>query len=494
MDLPQDPTLLLVIFILCFILYLSLKSIRNHGNLPPGPAPLPLLGNMLDLGGDFVNSLMKLRDKYGDVFTVYLGSRPVVVVTGYKAVKEIYLDKADDYLNRGDMPIWDEFYKNYGVIFTKNLERWKELRRFSLSTLRDFGIGKRNTEVRIQEETHYLIEELRKSKESFFDPRQCLSRALCNIIFSVMFGNRCEYEDEDIATVLSCIYESFVTASSPSGQIFDMFPGVMKYIPWYHKKFFKSMDKLTQYVNEKVKINQKTLDPTNPRDYVDAFLIKMEKEKVNPNSEFNMENLLTSTLQIFFAGVETVSTTMTYSLLILLKHPDVLAKVHQEIDQVIDRDRSPTIQDRNQMPYTEAVIHEMQRFIDLLPLGVPRKTTKEVKLQGYTLPKDINVFPLLTSVLKDPTCFKYPKEFNPENFLNKKGEFQKNGAFMPLAAGKRNCLGEALVRIELFLFLITILQNFDLKSPLPLEEVDISPNVSGLGNLPKPYKIAFIPR
>ncbi|KAG8552933.1 hypothetical protein GDO81_003166 [Engystomops pustulosus] len=277
MDLPQDPTLLLVIFILCFILYLSLKSIRNHGNLPPGPAPLPLLGNMLDLGGDFVNSLMKLRDKYGDVFTVYLGSRPVVVVTGYRAVKEIYLDKADDYLNRGDMPIWDEFYKNYGVIFTKNLERWKELRRFSLSTLRDFGIGKRNTEVRIQEETHYLIEELRKSKESFFDPRQCLSRALCNIIFSVMFGNRCEYEDEDIATVLSCIYESFVTASSPSGQIFDMFPGVMKYVPWYHKKFFKSMDKLTQYVNEKVKINQKTLDPTNPRDYVDAFLIKMEK-------------------------------------------------------------------------------------------------------------------------------------------------------------------------------------------------------------------------
>ncbi|XP_071979548.1 cytochrome P450 2G1-like [Engystomops pustulosus] len=494
MDLPQDPTFLLVIFILCSILYLSLKSIRNHGNLPPGPTPLPLLGNMLDIGGDFVNSLMKLRDKYGDVFTVYLGSRPVVVVTGYKAVKEIYLDKVDDYLNRGDMPIWDEFFKNYGVIFTKNLERWKELRRFSLSALRDFGIGKRNIEVRIQEETHYLIEELRKSKESFFDPRQCLSRALCNIIFSVMFGNRCEYEDEDIATVLSCIYESFVTASSPWGQIFDMFPGVMKYVPWYHKKFFKSLDKLTQYVNDKVKINQKTLDPNNPRDYVDAFLIKMEKEKVNPNSEFNMENLLTSALQIFFAGVETSSTTMTYSLLILLKHPDVLAKVHKEIDQVIGRDRSPTIQDRNQMPYTEAVIHEMQRFIDLIPLGVPRKTTNEVKLQGYTLPKDINVFPLLTSVLKDPTCFKYPKEFNPENFLNMKGELQRNGAFMPFAAGKRNCLGEALVRMELFLFLITILQNFDLKSPLPLEEVDMSPNVSGLGNVPKPYKIAFLPR
>ncbi|XP_071979575.1 cytochrome P450 2G1-like [Engystomops pustulosus] len=494
MDLPQDPTLLLVIFILCFILYLSLKSNWGHGNLPPGPTPLPLLGNMLEIGGDFVKSMMKLRDKYGDVFTVYLGSRPVVIVTGYKAVKEIYVDKSDYYLNRGDMPIWDDFYKNYGLALTNNIERWKELRRFSLSTLREFGFGKRSTEDRIQEETRHLIEELRKSKESFFDPRQCLSRALCNIIFSVMFGNRCEYKDEEIATVLSCIYESFVTASSPWGQIYEMFPGVMRYVPWYHKKFFKYLEKLKQYVNEKVKINQKTLDPDNPRDYIDAFLIKMEKEKGKTNSEYNMVNLLSSTLQIFFAGVEPSSSTLTYSLLLILKYPDIRAKMHKEIDQVIGRDRNPTIHDRNDMPYTEAVIHEIQRFTDPLPLGVPRKTTKEVKLQGYTLPKDINVFPLLTSVLKDPTCFKYPKEFNPENFLNEKGEFQKNSAFMPLAAGKRNCLGEALVRMKLFLFLITILQNFDLKSPLPLEEVDINPTVSGLGSFPKPYKIAFIPR
>ncbi|KAG8540219.1 hypothetical protein GDO81_019695 [Engystomops pustulosus] len=101
---------------------------------------------------------------------------------------------------------------------------------------------------------------------------------------------------------------------------------------------------------------------------------------------------------------------------------------------------------------------------------------------------------MLTTVLKDPTCFKFPTEFNPQNFLNEKGKFMKNDAFMPLAAGKRICLGESLVKMELFLFLVAILQNFDLKSPVPREELDLNPNVSGVANFPKPYTLAFIPR
>ncbi|XP_066430606.1 cytochrome P450 2A4-like [Eleutherodactylus coqui] len=494
MDLFQDLILIFVLFISCIILYSSVKSFWSCRNLPPGPTPLPLLGNALDVGTDAVNSLMKLSEKYGDVFTVYLGSRPVVVVTGYKLVKEIFLDKGDDYLNRGDLPAFDAFYKNYGIAFTSNMKRWRALRRFSLITLRDFGFGKRSTEDRIREEAYHLVAALKNTKESFFDPRQYLSKAFYNVIFSIMFGHRHNYEDEEISTIMTCIYETFLTISSPCGQIYDMFPWIMSFIPGPHQKINKLFKKLIQYVDSRVKINQETLDPENPRDYVDAFLIKMEKEKINPNSEFNMKNLLTSTLQIFFAGVETISTTTTYSLLILMKYPDVLAKVQKEIDEVIGRNRNPKLQDRNNMPYTEAMVHEMQRFTDLVPMGVARRTTKEVTLKGYTLPKGINVYPMLTSVLKDPTCFKYPTEFNPENFLNEKGAFKKNDAFMPLSAGKRNCLGETLVRMELFLFLVTILQNFELKSLVPPEELDIIPIVSGLGNFPKPYRMAFIPR
>ncbi|XP_063793859.1 cytochrome P450 2G1-like isoform X2 [Pseudophryne corroboree] len=374
------------------------------------------------------------------------------------------------------------------------MERWRTLRRFTMPALRDFGFGKRSTEDRIQEETSSLVAELKNTKESFFDPRHCFSRAICNIIFSIMFGNHHEYEDEDIDNVLSYVNESLMNVSSAWGQMYDMFPRLMKMIPGRHHRTYILLKKLSQFVETRIQMNLESFDPDNPRDYVDAFLIKMEKEKVNPDSEFNMKNLLANTLQIFFAGVDTVSTTLAYAVLIFLKHPDVLAKVHDEIDRVIGRHRSPALQDRNSMPYTDAVLHEIQRFSDLAPLSLPRKTIKEVKLKGYTLPKDIDVFPVLTSVLKDPSCFKYPTEFNPENFLNEKGEFQKNNAFMPLAAGKRNCLGEPLVRMELFLFLITILQNFNLKSSVPREELDLTPDVSGLVHFPKPYKVAFVPR
>lgn len=276
--------------------------------------------------------------------------------------------------------------------------------------------------------------------------------------------------------------------------VFEMFPRIMMFIPGKHQTILSNMQKLLQYVRKRVEKNKETLDLNNPRDYVDAFLIKIEKEKKNPNTEYNLKNLVTSTLQIFFAGVETTSTTLVYSLLIFMKNTDVLGKVCEEIDCIIGRNRSPKMQDRNRMPFTDAVIHEMQRFIDLIPMGVARKTTRDVEFRGYYIPKHTNISPMITTVLKDPACFPYPNEFNPKNFLDDNGNFKNNDGFMPLAAGKRNCMGEALARMEIFLLVVTILQNFALEPELPREDLDLRPDVSGIGNLPKPYKMAFIPR
>ncbi|XP_053328569.1 cytochrome P450 2A11-like [Spea bombifrons] len=496
MFVSEDVSLLLSLCLSCLILIFSLKMILGKsGNLPPGPKPLPLLGNYLQLRkGDLLKTLQELREKYGDVYTIYMGPRPVVVMSGYKTVKEVLVDRADDFLARGDIPTFDSSYQNYGIAFTSDMHRWRELRRFSLATLRGFGMGKRSIEDRIQEEAACLVAELKKTKEVFLDPRTRINKAPGNVIFSLMFGNRHEYDDQELLNVLDIMYQTFLTVSSPWGQLYDMFPRVMRHVPGHHQHIFHNMEKLLLYVEDRVKQNQKTLDPSNPRDYVDTFLIRMEKEKMDPESEFTLRNLVFSTLQIFFAGVETMSTTLTYGLLILLKYPLVVGEVHKEIDRVIGRNRSPNLQDRSRMPYTEAVIHEIQRFVDLVPFGIPRKTTKDVEFHGYTIPKDTNIFPMLTTALKDPDCFPYPTEFNPQNFLDRNGQFVKNDAFMPLAAGKRICLGEALVRMELFLFLVTILQNFSFKSPGAIEEVDVTPQVTGLGSFPKPYKMAFIPR
>ncbi|XP_078002832.1 cytochrome P450 2A5-like [Phascolarctos cinereus] len=166
-----------------------------------------------------------------------------------------------------------------------------------------------------------------------------------------------------------------------------MFSGVMKHLPGPQQQAFKELQGLNDFITEKVCENQATLDPNSPQNFIDSFLIKMQEEKKNPNTEFFMRKLIMTTLSLFFAGTETVSTTLHYGLLLLMKHSEVEAKIHEEIDRVIGRNRSPKFEDKFKMPYTEAIIHEIQRFGNVIPMNLPRRVTKDTKFRGCLIPK-----------------------------------------------------------------------------------------------------------
>ncbi|NXO88245.1 CP2CP protein, partial [Sitta europaea] len=152
------------------------------------------------------------------------------------------------------------------------------------------------------------------------------------------------------------------------------------------------------------------------------------------------------------------------------------------------------VADRTQMPYTDAVVHEIQRFITLVPLSVPHTVTKDTSFRDYIIPKGTTIFPVLSSVLHDSKEFANPHEFNPEHFLNKNGTFKKSDYFIPFSAGKRICPGEGLARMEIFLLIATILQNFTLKSVVNPEELSITPTLSGTDNVPPAYELCAVPR
>ncbi|XP_040179136.1 cytochrome P450 2G1-like [Rana temporaria] len=494
MEITALATLVLILLLSFMFIYSTWDKMYRNRNLPPGPTPLPVIGNLLHVKrGEMVKSLNQLKEKYGSIYTLYFGSRPAVILCSYQMVKEVLIDHADEFSNRGHMPTVDRFFNAHGPILS-NGERWKQLRRFTLMTLRNFGMGKRSIEERIQEEAHFLIEELRNQKQSPINPTNRLVQSVSNVICSVVFGSRFEYEDMKFLRLLSMFNETFQLMGSTWGQLHDMIPEIMDYVPGPHQRINNLLQNLLDFVSERVKINQETLDPSDPRDYIDCFLIKMNQERQNPSSEFNIKSLLLTVLQLFFAGTETVSSTLRHGLLILVHYHEIQDKLHREIDEVIGVNRRPNIEDRSKMPYMDAVIHEIQRFSDVLPLNLPHASQQDTKINGYTIPKGTDIYPMLFCALRDPSHFKTPHSFNPGHFLDENGSFKKQDAFIPFSTGKRVCAGEGLAKMELFLFFTTILQNFKLTSKMKFTEADISPKMTGFSNIPIPYELSFVPR
>uniref|UniRef100_A0A673TJ99 unspecific monooxygenase n=1 Tax=Suricata suricatta TaxID=37032 RepID=A0A673TJ99_SURSU len=428
---------LLVVLLLCLSCWLLLslwKQNPEKGKLPPGPHPLPFIGNILQIDVKNIGkSLCSLSKTYGPVFTLYLGMKPVVVLHGYKAVKEALIDLGEEFSARGSFPLAERINNGHGILFT-NGKTWKEIRRFSLMTLRNLGMGKSGLESRVQEEAYHLVEELKKTNALPYDPTFILGCASCNMVCSIIFQNRFDYTDQTLIGFLERFNENSKILSSP----------------WI-------------------------------------------QENHNQQLEFTCENLVATASDLFGAGTETTSTTLRYALLLLLKHPEVTAKIQEEIDCVIGRHRSPCMQDRSRMPYTNAVLHEVQRYIDLIPVDVPHAVTCDVKFRNYVIPKGTNILISMTSVLHDDKEFPNPEIFDPAHFLDDSGNFKKSDYFIPFSAGKRMCVGESLARMELFLFLTSILQNFTLKPVVDIKDLDTTPITNGFQHIPPPYQLCFIP-
>ncbi|XP_073454652.1 cytochrome P450 2F3-like [Aquarana catesbeiana] len=486
--------LLIIIFFVSCIILRFMRILKEKTTLPPGPMPLPFIGNLLQVNTkDIGRSLMKLKDKYGPVYTLYLGPRPGIVLCGYDIVKEALIDQNEAFGDRGDYPVFFNFTGEHDIAFT-NGERWKSLRRFAQLTLRNFGMGKKSVEERIQEEAQFLIKEFKKTKGAPVNPTKYFARTVSNVICSIIFGSRFDYEDKRLLAIIESVNSNFLVMSSTWGTLYNMYPNLMDYVPGPHKKIGKYFNMIYDILAESIKHHSETLDSENPRDYIDCFLMKIKEEKDNPDTAFYATSLARTIQNLLFGGTETVSTNLRYGFLVLMKYPEVAEKMQEEIDHVVGRDRFPSFSDRSKMPYTEAAIHELIRFCDVLPISLPRCTSKDTVFRGYSIPKGTHITSLLASVHHDPCYYKEPYKFNPNNFLDDNGVFKKNDAHMPFGAGKRVCLGESLGRMELFLYFTSLLQNFSFKPVIPKEEINVAPTGSGLGNLPPKYECCVIPR
>ncbi|XP_051718048.1 cytochrome P450 2M1-like [Ctenopharyngodon idella] len=466
----------------------------NFGRLPPGPAPNLLVGNLFQFNGKEVYKYyQELSKKYGSVVTIWLANTPVVIISGYEALKETMIGLGEEFSGRAEYPLIMKSTLGYGVLSTSG-HRWKEMRKFSLMTLKNFGMGRRSIEERVREEAEYLVEMIKKCEGSAFSPADMLSNAVANVICSIVFGHRFEFEDPQFKFLLRTVNTYFAILSSPFGQLYNIFPRLVSLLPGKHHQLFKDLKEAREYCMREAQARMNNVDPSCPQDFIEAFVLKMKEEKDKSDTEYHFDNLVSLVWNLFSAGTETTSSTIRHALLLMMKHPDVQERVQREIDEVVGKDRWPSSEDRQKLPYTDAVIHEVQRSMDLAPIAVPHKMMRDTEYNGYVIPKGTIVFPLLSSVLIDLKLWKNPNCFDPENFLDADGRFKKNDSFVVFGMGKRVCLGEALARTELFFFFTSLLQHFTFKAMVPPEELDTKPTNCSFGRIPRTYECYAIPR
>uniref|UniRef100_A0A6G1R778 Cytochrome P450, family 2, subfamily J, polypeptide 22 n=1 Tax=Hypotaenidia okinawae TaxID=2861861 RepID=A0A6G1R778_9GRUI len=478
---------MLLISLVVFLLVADYMKRKTPKNFPPSPFALPFIGHMYLM--DFKDPsvmVQKLVEKYGAIFSVQMGSMSFVFVNGLRMVKEVLVNQGENFIGRPEIPIDKEVFSNMGLVSSNGL-LWKQQRRFALTTLRNFGLGKRSLEERIQEECRFLVDAFGEEQGNPFNPHFKINNAVSNIICSITFGNRFEYHDEEFQKLLQLMDETVTLHGTIMSQLYNSFPSIIKFLPGSHQTIFKNWRSLKNFVREKVKKHKEDWNPTESRDFIDSYLQEIAKD----NCSFQEENLVACALDLLFAGTETTSTTIRWALLYMAIHPEIQARVQAEIDAVIGQARQPALEDRSNMPYTNAVIHEVQRKSNIIPFNVPRLTVKDIVLDGFHIPKGTVLLPNLTSVMFDKEEWETPNSFNPGHFL-KDGQFWKREAFMPFSIGKRACLGEALARSELFLFFTALLQKFTFQAP-PDTTLNLQFKI-GITVSPQPYKICAVPR
>ncbi|XP_055041793.2 cytochrome P450 2J4 isoform X3 [Misgurnus anguillicaudatus] len=480
-----------ILIFLCVFLLLG-DYIRNKPpkNFPPGPWSLPIIGDLHHIDHTRIHlQFLEFAKKYGKIFSIRIGPR-IVVLDGYKLVKEVYVQQGDNLADRPNIPLY-EFFENRGLVASSGY-KWKQQRRFALSTLRNFGLGKKSLEPSIHLECRFFNEAIANEHGRPFDPQVLLNNAVSNVICVLVFGNRFEYSDNEFQSLLKKMSEAVYLEGGICAQLYNMFPWIMKRLPGSHQKIIALWKEVIDFVREKVNTHRVDYDPSDPRDYIDSFLSEMDKLKEDKDAGFDIENLCICTTDLFVAGTETTTTTLYWGLLCMIKYPEIQAKVQEEIDCVVGGERQPSISDKDKLPYTNAVIHEIQRIGNIVPINLARVVGETTQIGKYSIPKGTIVTSNLTSVLFDESEWETPHSFNPNHFLDAEGKFRRRDAFLPFSIGKRVCLGEQLARMELFLFFSSLLQRFTLSSPAGVE-----PSLDyklGSTHCPQPYKLCAVAR
>lgn len=493
------------------VLLLVVRQCQRKGMLrlmpasfPAGPTPLPFIGNIHQVGFDLKAALDGWRRRHGPVVGFRLGNQLSVVISDFDILSAAFKD--DRFCGRPAnlQEIFSAFFSSGpgetstgGIVFSHG-ENWRQQRKFAMKTLKDFGIGKSSTQTIINEEVVKLVDELRVDAVSQrpIDLRLRTNLSVVNTLWQILNGEKADLKDPKMQRVFRATTE-FIVSNSLSGPVMIM--PWLRHLPYFNSRFEaarRSPQEMREVTSASIQDHMDTYQEEDNRDFIDCYIKKIRETKEDTSSSFygargegNMQRAL---MDLFGAGSETTSSILYFAFNYLIRYPEIQARVHAEIDTVVGQ-AQPVLENRPNMPYTDAVIHEVLRH-SCIVYTTPHATTEDVELAGYQLPEGTAVYANVWWIMNDPAHWDRPEEFMPERFLDAAGQFRKNERCIPFLIGKRYCLGQHLAQHELFLFLVGLLQRFSFRTPLADHRlVNITPEVGFMHTCPS-YEVILTER
>ncbi|NXN89533.1 CP1A5 protein, partial [Bombycilla garrulus] len=493
----SEVLLVFAAFCLVFLLLQRLQRRVPEGlRAPPGPRGFPLVGNALELRKDAHLALTRLSRRYGDVMEVRIGTRPVLVLSGLDTIRQALVKQGEDFMGRPDLPSFHYIADGQSLAFSPDSgEVWKARRKLAQSALKSFSVAPSPTsssscllEEHVSKEAEYLVTKFLQLMEEKkrFEPQRYLSVSVANVICAMCFGKRYEHEDQELLSLVNST-EEFTNATA-AGNPADFIP-MLRYLPSRSMKLFLDFNRrFLIFLHKRFKEHYETYDENNIRDITDSLIEQCLDKKLGTNMAMQIpkEKIINLVNDLFGAGLDTITTALSWSLMYLVTYPDIQRKIQEELDRTIGQERRPRLSDRGTLPYTEAFILEMFRHSSFLPFTIPHSTTKDTVLNSYYIRKDCCVFVNQWQVNHDEKLWKDPETFKPQRFLSADGtKVNKDDGekVLVFGLGKRRCIGENIARWQVFLFLATLLQQLEF-SVCKGSRVDMTP-LYGLSLKPK---------
>jgi cytochrome P450 len=299
---------------------------KERKTLPPGPFPLPLIGNAHQVGKDMPYSMEYLRKKYGDVFTLRVPSGNFIVVNSGKVMHEMLVKSKDDFANRpsGSRLIARDLFNNKAIPFVPYAPFYQFCRKVIKYALHMYGEGVKTAESRVQHEVTQLLIHMEEKKETPFCPKELLSQTISNVTTSWLLSQRYDFGDPIFKTFRTFV-DNVLYVSHQWTNI-DFLP-FYEYLPFdIPRRFRQTKQVRDEYFGKNLEEHRKSYKDGVVRDIADALLAAYEKEKVDGKGKDigTSDDIKTIMMDFFIASSDTTAATLSWLILYMVLHQEVM--------------------------------------------------------------------------------------------------------------------------------------------------------------------------